>query len=63
MNAIDQYESDPCENIEKSLTNLNCNFATMTQQMEELAKNYKEFSANFNKQQEMMFEGIQKLNI
>lgn len=63
MQSIDQYHEDPRENIEKALTNLNVNIATMAEQVEELTKSYKDFSVNFNKQQELLLEEISKLRI
>lgn len=56
MVAIDAYEVPVNNNIEKSLTNLNVNIATMAQQLEE-------FSDNFNKQQQLLFEKISLLRI
>lgn len=63
MNQIDEYSHGMSENIEKSLTNLNVNIAAMAGQVQELTKSYQEFSANFNKQQQMLLEEISLLRV
>lgn len=49
MAAIDAYEPDYSENIEKSLTNMNVVLSALTQQYEELSRSYLEFNTIFNK--------------
>ncbi|KAK1350631.1 hypothetical protein POM88_029208 [Heracleum sosnowskyi] len=63
MAAIDAYEPPVKENIEKSLTNLNVNIATMAQQLEELKRSHQEFSANFIKQEQLLSDEITLLRI
>ncbi|KAK1352605.1 hypothetical protein POM88_053036 [Heracleum sosnowskyi] len=69
MKQIDEYKPDLAEykrthdeKIEKSLTNLNVNLATMTMQVTELCKNHEEYCANFKAQVPMMMEEIMRLN-
>ncbi|KAK1387264.1 hypothetical protein POM88_015442 [Heracleum sosnowskyi] len=63
MAAIDAFEFPVTDNLEKSLTNLNVNIASVAQQLEELTRSYQEFSANFNKQQQLLYEEISLLRV
>lgn len=63
MAAIDNYEVNRAEIIEKSLTNLNGHISSMASQHAELTNSYKEFSVNFNKQQQILAEEISKLRV
>lgn len=58
MAAIDAYEPDEVENIEKSLTNVNVVLSTLTQQHQELSRSYIEYITMFNKQQQIHHEEL-----
>ncbi|KAK1391365.1 hypothetical protein POM88_010421 [Heracleum sosnowskyi] len=68
MQQIDEYQPDLAEykrnrddNIEKSLTNLNVNLATMTMQVTQLCKNHEEYCSTFKAQVPIMMEEIMRL--
>lgn len=58
MAAIDEYQPEYTENIEKSLTNVNVVIATIAKQHHELGRSYQDFSIMFNKQQQVHYEQL-----
>lgn len=60
MDVIDNYHEETEQNMEKLLTNLNANLATMAQQMEGLNNSHQKFSFTFKEQQKLMIEGLNK---
>lgn len=58
MNKIDNYSEPDYQNLEKSLTNLNANLASMAEQLEGLNNSHKEFSFSFKEQNKLHMEGF-----
>lgn len=63
MKAIDDYQPQYSENVEKSLTNLSVVLSNLAQQHEQLTRPHQVYNANFNKQQDMLGEEINLLRL
>lgn len=60
---IGDYQTDPLDRIEKSLTNFNVNTALIKEQVIEISRSHKKSNANFIKQYELLLEEVVKLKI
>ncbi|KAL8149022.1 hypothetical protein AgCh_006150 [Apium graveolens] len=63
MQQINNYQEDPREVLEKSMTNYNVNTTIMMEKVIKMNRNHKEFCINFVKHVEMLSKVIGKLRV